>query len=316
MGVPRMITTSYRHLELEPLAGALGAEIRGVDLAALDEQTFGEIRRAFAEFLVLCFRGQTLTPAAQCQFAARFGPLTRHPLIKTLDEYPHVAPLIRDADATGMNFGGTWHADTTFMESPPLGTTLYAIDVPPYGGDTLFTNLYLAYESLSVGMRALCDRLILVHSAAAAYDPGRGAADPTKSLIAQKGMQYTITEDPKKEMEHPLITIHPDTGRRLLWVPGVYGIRFKDMTEEESKPLLKFLHEHAAHAEFTCRFRYRKGTLVMWDNRCTQHLAVNDYTGFRRVMHRVQIGGSPPVGPAMPQRLQRAANDVIEAVTI
>ena len=311
-----MTNTTYRHIRVEPIAGAIGAEISGVDLAKLNEDIFAEIRRAFAEYLVLCFHGQQISPQDQCAFASRFGPLTRHPLIKTLDDYPHVAPLIRDADASGMNFGGVWHADTTFMQSPPLGTTLYAIEVPPYGGDTMFANLYLAYESLSPGMRALCDRLILVHSAAGAYDPGRGTADPKQSLIGQKGMQYTMTEDPRKEMEHPLVCVHPETGRKLLWLPGAYAIRFKDMTEDESKPLLQFLHQHAPRLEFTCRFRYRKGTLTMWDNRCTQHFAINDYAGFRRVMHRVQIGGMPPVGPAMPVRKQTARNDVIEAVTI
>ena len=310
-----MKSAPYRRIRVEPLAGAIGAEVSGVDLANLDDDTFAEIRRAFAEHLVLCFHEQDISPSDQCAFAARFGPLTRHPLIKTLDEYPYVAPLIRDSDAEGMNFGGVWHTDTTFMESPPLGTTLYAIDVPPYGGDTVFANLYLAYESLSPGMRELCDRLVLVHSAAGAYDPDRGSADPKKSLINQKGMQYTITEDPKKEMEHPLVCVHPWTGRKLLWVPGAYAIRFKDMTEDDSKPLLQYLHEVVPQPEFTCRVRYRPGTLSMWDNRCAQHFAVNDYLGVRRVMHRVQIGGTPPVGPAMPSRIPVAANDAIEAVT-
>lgn len=310
-----MSTETYNCIGVEPLAGALGAEISGVDLANLDDETFTEISRAFAEYLVLCFHEQELTPADQSAFTSRFGPLTRHPLIKTLDDYPYVAPLVRDADADGMNFGGVWHADTTFIESPPLGTTLYAVDIPAYGGDTLFSNLYLAYESLSPGMQALCDRLILIHSAAGAYDPDRGAADPNKSLINQKGMQYTITEDPKKEMEHPLVCTHPDTGRKLLWVPGAYAIRFKDMSEEDSKPLLEYLHQIPTKPEFTCRVRYRNGTLCMWDNRCTQHFAVNDYPGTRRVMHRIQVGGTPPVGPAMPVRKQTAPNDVISAVS-
>jgi taurine dioxygenase len=297
-----MTVSTYRRITIKPVAGALGAQISGVNLARLDEDTFAEIRRAFAEYLVIYFHDQEITPQDQCAFAARFGPLTHHPLIRTLPDHPHVAALIRDADATGINFGGQWHADATFMESPPLGSTLYAIEVPPYGGDTLFANLYLAYESLSPGMKALCDQLIVIHSAAGAYDPDRGAADPKKSLIAQKGMQFNAIEDPKKETEHPLVCIHPDTGRKLIWETGVYCLRFKDMTEEESKPLLQFLHNHISNPNFTCRFSYRKGTLGMWDNRCVQHFAVNDYPGFRRVMHRVQIGGTPPVGPAMPRR--------------
>ena len=281
----------------------------------LDDETFAEIRRAFADYSVIYFHDQELTPADQCAFAARFGPLTRHPLIKTLPDYPDVAALIREPDATGINFGGQWHADGTFMESPPLGTTLYAVEVPPQGGDTMFASMYLAYETLSPGMKALCDQLVVIHSAAGAYDPDRGAADPKKSLIAQKGMQFNMVEDPKKEMEHPLVCIHPETGRKALWETGVYCLRFKDMTEEESKPLLQYLHEHISSPNFTCRFSYRKGTLAFWDNRCVQHFAVNDYPGYRRVMHRVQIGGTPPVGPAMPKRIAAAgAGKVSEIV--
>jgi taurine dioxygenase len=214
-----------------------------------------------------------------------------------------------------MNFGGVWHADGTFMESPPLGSTLYAIEVPPFGGDTMFTNLYLAYEALSPGMQALCDQLVLVHSAGAVYDPARGAADPKRSLVGQKGMKFNVREDVKKEMNHPLVCVHPVTGRKLLWVPGVYGIRFKDMTEDETGPLLKYLQQHAVNPSFTCRMSYRKGSLTMWDNRCVQHFAINDYAGYRRVMHRVQVGGAPPVGPAMPTRQRTLVNE-IETVTL
>lgn len=311
----RTSTTPYRRIQVQRASGALGCVIGGVDLARLDDDSFAEIHRAFADHQVVSFHDQALSPEDQCAFAARFGPLTRHPLIGTLDEHPHVAPLIRDADATGVAFGGVWHADATFMESPPLGSTLYAIEVPPFGGDTMFANLYMAYDALSSGMRALCDRLILVHSAAAVYDPARGAADPKRSLIGQKGMKFNMTEEAKRETEHPLVCVHPVTERKLLWVPGVYGIRFKDMTEEESKPLLQYLHLHAVNPNFTCRMSYRKGTLTMWDNRCVQHFAVNDYAGHRRVMHRVQIGGTPPVGPAMPTR-QRTMVEEIETVTL
>lgn len=308
-------TAPYRRIDVQRVSGALGCIISGVDLKTLDEETFAEIHRALAEHQVICFHGQELSPADQCTFAARFGPLTRHPLIKTLDGHPHVAQLIRDADEQGLNFGGVWHADGTFMESPPLGSTLYAIEVPPFGGDTMFANLYLAYDALSAGMRALCDRLILVHSAGAVYDPARGAADPKKSLVGQRGMKFNISEDVKKEMDHPLVCVHPVTGRKLLWVPGVYGIRFKDMTEAESMPLLHYLQQHASNPSFTCRISYRTGTLTMWDNRCVQHFAINDYAGYRRAMHRVQIGGTPPVGPAMPTR-HRTLVDEVETVTL
>lgn len=298
------MTGDYRRITIEPIAGALGAEIGGVDLSGpLDTEVIAEIRAAFTAHLVIYFHDQQLTPEQQCNFARRFGPLTKHPFIKTLPGHPEVAPLIRDADDPGVavNFGGVWHMDVTFMECPPLGSMLYAVDPPPYGGDTMFSNMYLAYDTLSTGMKALADRLIVIHSAAVSYDPDRGADDPKTSKIGQKGMEFDISGDVAAEMEHPLVRIHPETGKKLLFINGGYQVRFKDMTEAESRPLFDFFLDHARRPEFTCRFRYRKGTLGFWDNRCTQHFALNDYRGFRRVMHRVQIGGDRPYGPAMPQ---------------
>lgn len=295
--------TDYKRIEVAPIAGALGAEISGVNLSKpLDAETIGEIKRAFNQYLVIYFHGQDITPAQQTELARQFGPLTKHPFIKTLPNHPEVAPLIRDADdKSGLNFGGIWHMDVTFMECPPLGSMLYAVAPPPFGGDTMFSNMYLAYETLSPGMRALCDQLIVVHSAAVSYDPHRGAADPSKSKVAQKGMEFEIKEDVTAEVEHPLVRIHPETGRKLLFVNAGYQVRFKDMTEAESKPLFDFLNAHACRPEFTCRFRYAKGTLGFWDNRCVQHFALDDYRGYRREMHRVQIGGDRPYGPAMPK---------------
>ena len=298
------MTDSYRRIAVSPVAGALGAEIGGIDLSRpLDAETVAEIRKAFAEHLVVYFHDQQLTSAQLCAFARLFGPLTKHPFIKTLPDYPEIAALIRHADDPGvaMNFGGLWHMDVTFMEHPPLGSMLYAVEPAPYGGDTMFSNLYLAYETLSPGMRALADELIVIHTAAVSYDPDRGAQDPNTSRIGQKGMQFEIQEDVTTEMAHPLVRIHPETGRKLLFISAGYQLRFEDMTEAESKPLFDFFLEHARRPEFTCRFRYRKGTLGFWDNRCTQHFAVNDYRGFRREMHRVQIAGDRPYGPAMPR---------------
>ncbi|MGE0385831.1 MAG: TauD/TfdA dioxygenase family protein [Gammaproteobacteria bacterium] len=294
----------FQRITVAPAGGTIGAEIGGVDLSVPpDAETFAEIRRAFAEFMVIYFRDQRLTPAQHVDFARRFGPLTKHPFIKTIPGHPEVAAIVREADeGRTMNFGGTWHLDVTFLEEPPLGSMLYAVEVPPCGGDTMFSNLYLAYETLSPGMQRLADSLIVIHSAAGSYDPDRGAADPSKTLIGQKGMQLEKPplEVIRRETEHPLVRIHPDTGRKLLFISSGYQIRFKDMTEAESKPLFDFFLAHAARPEFTCRFAYRNGTLGLWDNRCTQHLAVNDYQGYRRVMHRVQIGGERPYGPAMP----------------
>ena len=161
--------TAYRRIKVLPISGALGAEIEGVDASQpLNDDVITEIRRAFAEHLVIFFRDQTLTPEQQTRFATIFGPLTKHPFIKTMPDNPYVAPLIRDADATGLNFGGQWHCDATFLEEAPLGSLLYAVEIPPYGGDTMFANLILAYDTLSAGMKKMLDSLILIHSAAGA----------------------------------------------------------------------------------------------------------------------------------------------------
>lgn len=294
------MTSTYNRIRVQPLSGALGAEIEGVDASReQDEETVREIRRAFAEHLVVFFRNQTLTPEQQTRFAAVFGPLTRHPFIKTMPEHPYVAPLIRDADASGPTFGGDWHCDATFLEEAPLGSLLYAVEIPPYGGDTCFANLILAYEKLSAGMREMLDTLILIHSAAGAYDPDIGNSSAV-TQTKQKGIGIEVTDDPRKEMEHPLVRTHRESGRKALWIPGAYGMRFKGWTPEESKSLLDYLYQHVSKPHFTCRFRWQAGSLAMWDNRATQHIAINDYSGFRRVMHRVQVGGERPFGPAMP----------------
>ena len=307
-----MMKNQYKHISVVPVTGALGADISGVQIAdvAGNREIMGEIQQAFGQHLVLFFRDQKMDTAGQERFASAISPLTKHPFIGTLPGSEYTVPLIRDADATGLNFGGEWHCDGTFVERPSKGCVLRSIDTPPWGGDTMWSNLILAYEMLSEGMKKLADSLILIHSAANAYDPDRGAQDKERSKIAQKGISHAlkVTEDPKKEMEHPLVRIHHETGKKILWVPGPYALRFKGMSEQESKPLLDELHQHAIHPEFTCRFRWYDGSVAMWYNRATQHFAVNDFSGFRREMHRVMFEGERPYGPAMPmQTAQKAA---------
>jgi taurine dioxygenase len=291
----------YKHIEVKPLAGALGAQIEGVDLSRPPKpEVMAEIKQAFNKHLVIGFRDQKLTPAQQCDFARNWGRLTRHPFIKTMPDNPDVVAVIRLPDDTTLNFGGVWHADGTFVERPSLGSMLYAIEVPPAGGDTLFVNLYLAYEALSPGMQRLADSLIVMHSAANGYDPDRGATDPARSKVMQTGVGFEVTDNVKKEMPHPLVRIIPETGRKALWTAGGYCLRFADMTEDESKPLLEFFFEHVRNPNFSFRWNWAPGSLIFWDNRCTNHFAINDYRGYRREMHRVQIEGERPFGPAMP----------------
>ncbi|MDB5861596.1 MAG: taurine dioxygenase [Ramlibacter sp.] len=303
VSIQNIRTGSYRHIDVRPLAGALGAEIRGVDLSKpLADEVFAEIRQAFLDNLVVFIADQDITPQHQCDFARRFGPLTRHPFLKTMEQYPEVLLLKREKDEDVQVIGRRWHSDSSFDERPPMGSSLYSKDVPPYGGDTLFCNLYLAYDMLSAGMKRLAESLTVVHSAVHYATAKAGGAGLTVLPDAAK--------EAVKERVHPLVRIHPETGRKALWITGLdYGRRFEDMTPEESAPLMKFFQELATQELLSCRYRWSRGTLALWDNRCTQHLALDDYLGFRREMYRVEIEGDEPFGPARPKNaaLLRAA---------
>ena len=279
---------TYRRIEVDPIAPALGAEIGGVDLARpLDDAVFAEIEAAFHEHLVVFFRNQSLTPELQVAFAARFGPIGRYPFATPIEGHPEVIAVVKEADQT-TNFGGMWHSDTAYLERPPLGSALYALEVPAVGGDTLFANMYLAYEDLSAGMKALLDGLVGVNSA------GKGGGAVRGPHLASGAMPGRDLDKMSLETTHPVVRTHPATGRKALYVNRAHTVRFKDMTEAESAPLLNFLFAHAMREEFTCRFRWTKGALAFWDNRCTQHYPLNDYHGHRRVMHRVTVDGERP----------------------
>jgi taurine dioxygenase len=270
-------------MKISPIAGALGAEIEGVDLAEpLGPGVLDEIKAALWKYLVLFFRDQRLTPETQCSFTRNFGPLVRPASAGSVPGHPDVTLVRREADAPRelTNFGGVWHSDQSFREHPAAGFTLRAVEIPPYGGDTMFTNLYLAYETLSDGMKAMIDPLIAIHSHAAGSDPDRGYQDPS-------GPPKRL---PLPDVEHPLVRVHPETGRKLLYVSGSWISRLKGMTVLESRGLLDFLHEHAVRPEFVCRFRWSPNAVALLDNRCTEHFAINDYTGHRRIMHRVMFG--------------------------
>ncbi len=276
-------------IEVRPVTSSLGAEVHGVDLAQpMPDKQYAEIEAAFAEHLVLFFRDQRLEPQDQVAFGARFGPIGIYPFAEPLDGHPEVVPIVKEADQT-TNFGGTWHSDTTYLETPPAATLLYAKEIPPYGGDTLFANMYLAYEKLSVGMRRLLDGLVGISSADKDSDFLRG------DHLGSGSMTGTDADQSKFMAEHPVVRTHPVTGRKALFVNSAHTIGFKGMTAEESAPLLRFLLDWLAREEFTCRFRWQVDSLAIWDNRCSQHLPLNDYHGFRRVMHRVTIKGERPV---------------------
>ena len=281
---------NYKTIQAVPISGALGAEIRGVSLAdPLSDECVAEIRQAFLEHLVIFFRDQSLTPKQHLAFARRMGPLEEHDFVKGLPDYPEIIRVVREADETTMNFGGTWHSDVTHQERPALGSVLYALDTPPYGGDTLFANQYLAYETLSPGMRRMLEGLTGIHTARGPFGP-RG-----RSKSNWKNMQVEVSDKALEEMEHPVVRTHPETGRKALFVNRTFTVRFQEMTEQESAPLLEYLFKHASQERFTCRFHWTPGAVAFWDNRAVLHYALNDYQGFRREMHRVTISGDRPV---------------------
>ncbi len=273
-------------LDIRPLSGAIGAEISGIDLSRpLDGEMLAAIRRAWLDHLVIFFRDQALPPEALLDFARAIGVPVEYPFVNGLDGFPEITPVVK-LEHERVNFGGIWHSDTAYLATPPMGTMLIAREVPPTGGDTLFANMYLAYEALSAGMRGLLDRLVGINSSRKA-DASKTREDRMRDgAPASARSQY--------EAEHPVVRTHPETGRKALYVNLGHTVRFRDMTEAESAPLLRFLFAHQTRPEFTCRFRWEVGSLALWDNRCVQHNPINDYHGYRRVMHRVTLAGDRP----------------------
>ena len=274
---------------IEPLAGALGAEVRGVNLNTLDEGGWRELRDAFLKYSVLAIRDQKIEPEDLMRIGGRFGEPCHYPFVTGLKDFPFIFEVVKEESET-VNFGGNWHSDTAYLSQPPLATLLYALEVPKHGGDTLFTSTRAAYDALSDGMRAMVDKLVGVNSAALKAGGGRSKMHST---IGSMKVHDTDNAD-QYEAEHPAARTHPDTGRRALYVSRSHTIRFKDMSEEESRPLIDFLQAHQSRPEFTCRVRWQPGTLTIWDNRCTQHSAVNDYHGQRRRMRRLTVGAQTP----------------------
>ena len=277
---------NYKHIEVRPISGALGAEIAGVDMARdLDTEVVSEVRQALLDHLVIFLRDQKATPLQQLAFAKKFGEPIEYPQLKGLAESQFITPVVK-LEHERNNFGGIWHSDTTYLPVPPMGSMLLAREVPPYGGDTMFANQYLAYDALSDGLKQTLDGLIGVSSSS--------KADVTKTredALKQAGSGAT----PKNlEAEHPLVRTHPETGRRTLYVNGAFTQSIVGLEPEESDALLARLYAQAMYPEVQCRFRWQPGDIAFWDNRSTQHYASSDYHPQRRVMERITIIGDRP----------------------
>lgn len=268
------------------IAGAIGAEIGGVDLRReLPDETIAEIHRAWNVHVVIFFRDQELTNAQYLAFAERIGKPVEYPFIRGIDGFPVITPVVK-LENDRINFGGIWHSDTTYLQEPPMGTFLIAREVPPQGGDTLFSNQYLAFESLSEGLKQTLSKLTGISSSA--------KADVSKSREDRMANSPAARANEVLEAEHPVVRTHPETGRRALYINVGHTLRFKDWTVDESAPLLNYLHQHQIKPEFTCRFQWRTGSLALWDNRAALHYPLNDYHGYRRIMHRITLQGDRP----------------------
>ena len=296
------VTKPVDGIRVEPLSGALGAELFGIDLGApLDEARFAVIRRALLDHLVIFFPDQHLGPERQRDIAARFGSVDEEPFIyplrmPALEGHPEVYRIVKEPRDRSLNLGGFWHADVTYRERPNLGSVVYIEEAPTHGGDTLFSNQYLAYETLSEGMKAMLRRLRAVHSSAMPYggEAARFPAVARNHAPRPEDRTFETSTHARSttaiiEHDHPVVRRHPESGRRSLYVNRAFTSRFRGMSREESRPLLEFLWRHAERPEFTCRYRWRRHCLGIWDNRCVLHFALNDYYGQRRVMHRISI---------------------------
>jgi taurine dioxygenase len=281
-----------QEVQIDPVTPAIGADIRGVDLRRPGPGVIARLQQALADHGVLFIRDQELTPDDLLEVTRQFGTVLRVPFVTGMASHPDIIAVLKEADERRIStFGGTWHSDFSFLAEPPAATLLYAVELPDLGGDTIWSSQYLAYETLSPGLQRLLDPLRAVHTGWP-----HGTMGPGADAAVSKSIKM-VRNDPAADREtlHPVVRVHPVTGRKALFINPVYTQRFEQMTVAESKPLLDFLHQHCVRSEFTCRLRWTPGTLTMWDNRCTLHLAVNDYDGQRRLLYRTTTAGEAPV---------------------
>ncbi len=282
-----------RDVTIHPVAGLIGAEITGLDLAEPpDDATTNILRGALAEYLVIFIRDQKLDMAAHKRLTEAFGPIMRVPYVTPSREDPDVLAVLKEAEETKVSvFGGDWHADFSFLESPPAGSVLYAIEVPPYGGDTLWANQIAAYETLPDDLKAIVDASRAVHVGT----PYGVKHAPAPDTATSRSIEIT-RGDPEADREtfHPAVCAHPPSGRRTLFVNPIYTTRLEGPQGADDPEILRRLYAHAVRPEFTCRFRWTPGAVAIWDNRATLHYAINDYDGHRRLLYRTTFAGDRP----------------------
>jgi taurine dioxygenase len=276
----------YNNIKIKKVSNAIGVIIEGIQLDEnLDENTISEIYDIFLKHQVIFFRKQNFKPESLISFAKKIGTPIIYPFVKGLDSFPEITPILKKETDVN-NFGGIWHSDTTYQDEPPKGTMLYALEVPEFGGDTEFSNQYLAYDTLSDEMKIFLEKKKALNISA------KSKVTKTRSDVLKHsslGMKNN-----KLEAVHPVVRTHPETKKRTLYINEAHTTHFIGMSEEESMPILKYLFKHQVNSKFTCRYKWKRGSVAIWDNRCTLHNPINDYQGSRRLMHRITFQGDKP----------------------
>ena len=280
------MSESYRHIVVTPLSAGLGAEIAGLDLREpLSDAVFVELRRAYDRFGMIAFRDQDLSPEEHIAFAERWGDIDVNRFFSPVAGHPQVAEVRKDPEDDS-NIGGTWHTDHSYDPVPAMGSLLYARELPSCGGDTLFASTAVAYRALSPGLQRTLEGMKAIHSSRHFFGQGPHARDSR-----DHGRRFRKFGQEIQEALHPVVITHPRSGEKMLYVNPLFTVRFEGWSEAESKPLLDYLFAQATRPEGTCRFAWREGSMVFWDNLATWHYALNDYPGQRRVMHRITLEG-------------------------
>jgi taurine dioxygenase len=283
------MTNKKDDLIIEPTGGGVGAFVSGVDLAnGVSGNVAGVLREAVGEHGVLFFRDQQLSPDQHIALARSFGDINVNRFFAHVDGHPEIALVAKEPEQRD-NIGGGWHTDHSYDVEPAMGSILVARDLPPRGGDTMFANMYTAYETLSDGLKAALEGLNAVHSSRHVFGAKSAYLNRGSDLKGRLGN----TDAAQQDAVHPVVIRHPISGRKALYVNGAFTLRFEGWTEQESAPLLDMLYRHAARPEHAYRFQWQPGSIAFWDNRATWHYALNDYHGERRILHRITIEGGP-----------------------
>lgn len=258
-----------------------GALVEGIDLARASDGQIERVRQAVFDYGVAFLHGQKLHPEAHVAFAERLGPIVVNRYFPKTERFPQIAK-VEKTEAQTANIGGGWHTDHSYDAEPAMGSVLVAVETPPTGGDTLFANMYAAYDALSDGLKATLSGLKALHSAVHVFGATGYAATDRKEMTGNPDLPESV---------HPVVITHPGSGKKALYVNPGFTRRFDGWSDEESRALLAYLYQHATQDRFVHRFSWEPGSVAIWDNRATWHYALNDYQGHRRLMHRITIAG-------------------------